>query len=130
MILESFDIPIQFPIQFTLHVTKQDVDDIMAAALDQIGYWCDNVVVPDNVYLGSYASDQVARGGYLKLYYEDESDVLDIFKLIDGMKKFYSEGYDIYHSLQPDCTINTCNIDGEMADTIVQLALFGEVVYG
>ena len=53
---ESFDIPIQF----TVHVTKEDIDDIMAAALDAIGYWCDMVDIVENAYLGSYASDQVA----------------------------------------------------------------------
>ena len=56
--------------------------------------------------------------------------VLDIKNFIDGLTKFYQNGYDRYHSLQSDLTIDTCNIDGELADVIIQLALFGEVVYG
>ena len=86
--------------EINVKLTQQDIDDIMVAALEGgIDYWCFKVEVVGD-YLGEYASEQISRGGMLKLYDIENGEV--------------------------DC----CNIDAGCADEIVQYALFGELVFG
>ena len=54
-------------------VTDQDIDDIMSAVLDGgITYWCCRAEVVGD-YLGEYASEQISRGGTLRLH-DSEAD--------------------------------------------------------
>ena len=60
----------KFPVKAEINVdlTQQDIDDIMVAALEGgIDYWCFKAEVIGD-YLGEYASEQISRGGMLKLY--------------------------------------------------------------
>lgn len=112
--------------------TQQDVDDIMVSALEGgITYWCREAEVVGE-YLGEYASNQISRGGKLILHDAESNDKweLDIEKLMQGMKLWVEKGDDRYHAIQPDGSVDCGEIDGEMADLIVQYALFGEVVFG
>lgn len=113
-------------------LTQQDVDDIMVGALEGgINYWCREAEVVGD-YLGEYASDQISRGGKLILHDAESSDKweLDLEKFLNGMKIWVQNGDDNYGAVQKDGTVDTCQIDAEMADLIVQYALFGEVVFG
>lgn len=113
-------------------LTQQDVDDIMVGALEGgINYWCREAEVVGD-YLGEYASDQISRGGKLILHDAESSDKweLDLEKFLNGMKLWVQNGDDNYGAVQKDGTVDTCQIDAEMADLIVQYALFGEVVFG
>ena len=115
----------------TVRLTKENIDDIMCSALDSIGYWCRKAEVVGE-YLGEYASEQIARGGTLILHDAESDDkwALTIHDLLKGVKLWLQNGDDQYHALQKDGTIDCCEIDGEMADLIIQYALFGEVVFG
>lgn len=112
-------------------LTAENIDDIMVGALEGgITYWCHKAEVVGD-YLGEYASEQIARGGSLKLYDMEsgEKHWLDREKFLKGFKLWLEQGYDQYGAVaggEVDC----CNIDGDAADSIIQLALFGEVVYG
>ena len=113
-------------------VTPQDIDDIMVTALEGgIDYWCRKAEVVGE-YLGEYASDQISRGGSLILYDAESSDYweLDLEKLLYGIQKAIEDNwfddYDWYVDGELDC----CQIDAEVADTIVQLALFDDIVFG
>ena len=113
-------------------VTPQDIDDIMVTVLEGgINYWCRKAEVVGE-YLGEYASDQISRGGSLILYDAESSDnwELNLEKLLDGIQKAIEENwfsdYDWYVGGGLDC----CQIDGDVADVIVQLALFDELVFG
>ena len=113
-------------------VTPQDIDDIMVTALEGgITYWCRKAEVVGE-YLGEYASDQISRGGSLILYDAESSDnwELNLEKLLDGIQKAIEDNwfsdYDWYVGGGLDC----CQIDGDVADVIVQLALFDEIVFG
>lgn len=113
-------------------VTPQDVDDIMVAALEGgIGYWCRKATVVGE-YLGEYASEQISRGGSLILYDAESNDhwELDLEKLLNGIQKTIEDGWfddcDWYIDGELDC----CQIDGEIADTIVQFALFDDIIFG
>lgn len=115
-------------------VTGQDVDDIMSAALDGgICYWCSSAKV-EGGYLGEYASDQISRGGVLRLFpYDDEAHRLDKDALLNGIRMYLEapdKPYDILESGKDGLKIDTCEVDATVADMIVQYAVFGELVYG
>lgn len=118
--------------ELTFKLTQQDIDDIMVSALESgVTYWCCKAEVVGD-YLGEYASDQISRGGTLKLHDAEEDAVyeLDVDKFLDGFKTWLEKGYDEYEALQQDGTVDCCEIDACCADAIVQCALFGDVIYG
>lgn len=124
------DFPVKVEIEVKL--SRQDIDDIMVGALEGgITYWCQEAEVVGD-YLGEYASDQISRGGKLILHDAESSDKweLTLEKFLNGVKLWLQNGDDRYHALQKDGTLDTCNVDGEMADLIVQYAIFGEVIFG
>lgn len=113
-------------------VTEDDIDTIMSCALDGgITYWCDKAEVVGE-YLGEYASDQIARGGSLRLHdsVEDKWHTLDVKTLLDGVKKAAYDCYFSEYNWVDFAGINSCQIDADVADVIIQLALFGDVIYG
>mgnify|MGYP003302993200 CR=1 FL=1 len=115
-----------------LIVTEEDVDDIMCTALEGgIYYWCKRAEVV-GAYLGDYASDQIARGGELILYDRESANSykLTLDKLLKGIAKAYADGYYDEYEWCDGKTLDLSQIDAELADVIVQLALFDEVVYG
>lgn len=122
--------------EFTIDVsrevklTKENIDDIMASALEGgITYWCKKAVVVDD-YLGEYASEQISRGGTLRLYDSEEDEVyeLTLEKFLNGFALACRKGYG--EDWIDGIDVDTCQIDAIGADTIVQLALFGEVQFG
>lgn len=122
--------------EITARLTQQDVDDIMVSALEGgICYWSDCVEVVDR-YLSEYASGQISRGGKLKIHVDEPFDEantewyeLDMEKFAQGFRLWLENGGDRYGAVS-NGEVDTCEIDGEMADLIIQYALFGEVVYG
>ena len=126
--MKKFDLEIKNTIQ----VTEQDIDDIVCTALEGgINYWaCAARVVGE--YLGEWGHEQIARGGKLIIVdsEEDEEYELTREKLLHGIQlaveqEYYKE-YDWYY----DGKIDTCQIDAEVADVIIQLALFDDVIFG
>ena len=116
-------------VEAEIKITEEDIDDIMVNALGGgITYWCDSCEVIGE-YLGEYASDQISRGGKLRLYDIEEGDVytLTLDKFLNGVRLWYVNGG------STRCTnmrIDVLEMDGCDADAIVQYALFGEIVYG
>lgn len=111
-------------------ITAQDIDDIMGDALDYIIYWCRKAEVGEDTYYGEYASDQISRGGTLILYDRESDDkwTLTLEKFLFGFKAAIENGYadDWFENGK----IEWSYLDGPAVDVIVQLALFGEVVFG
>lgn len=118
--------------EITVRLTSQDIDDIMACALEGgINYWCGRAETVGE-YLGEYASEQISRGGALILYDVEDPDEkweLDLEKFLNGFKLCIEHEDDCYKAVD-GFDVDSCNIDAECADMIVQYALFGEVVYG
>lgn len=116
-------------INYKVELDNECIDDIMATALEGgITYWCDDTEVV-GAYLGEYASEQISRGGTLKLHdsEEDETYELTLEKFLSGLAKVVGErGLDVLY----EGKIDPSNIDAEDADAIIQYAIFGEVVYG
>lgn len=124
----------KFPVHVSYDVvlTSEDIDDIMSAALDGgITHWCCRAEVVEDDYYGELASEQISRGGSLRLYdcEEDEVYVLTLEKFLTGFRLWIESGQDLYGAVTKT-GVDTGEIDGEMADWIVQFALFGEVVFG
>lgn len=116
-------------VKLDILLTNQDIDDIMCAALEGgINDWCGKAKVVGK-YLGDYASDQISRNGVLKLYDGETGEEFELTreKFIKGLIKFLEEGRS---DLVYQGTIDTCSIDAEDANAIVQYALFDEVIYG
>ena len=117
-------------INFKLNM--QDIDDIMACALEGgINYWCKEAKVIGE-YLGEYAGEQISRGGILELYdtEDDEVYLFDIKKFIQGFEAWIENGYDYNGAVSANGKVDTSLIDAGDADMIIQLALFDEIVYG
>lgn len=131
---EVFNIEVVTSIQ----VTQQDIDDIMVAALEGgITYWADAAVVPGDRRVADWGHEQIARGGVLRIHTtepwdKDDTEWYELTreKLLDGIKKAYEGSYYTDYDWCDGQTLDCCQVDAEVADAIVQLALFGEVVYG
>lgn len=131
IITDYYDDSISVEVTMPIELTKENIDDIVCTALEGgINYWCSDAEVADKMYYGEYASEQISRGGSLKLYDAEAEKpyTLTLRNFIEGFKKWVSNGYDTYsavHNGKVDC----CNIDANKADQIIQFALFGEVIY-
>lgn len=115
-----------------IKVTQQDIDDIITTALEGgITYWCCKAEVVGD-YLGEYASEQISHEGTLRLYDSEEDKVyeLTLAKFMSGVGKAIKGNYFSDYGWYDGNSIDTCNVDANVADVIIQLALFGEVVYG
>lgn len=112
-----------------VNLSQQDIDDIMAVAMEGgICYWCRKAEVVGE-YLGEYASDQISRGGALILHDAESAQTweLTLEKFLKGVKLYFEQGC---HVNVEDNAIDTCDIDANDADCIIQFAVFGEVVFG
>lgn len=112
-------------------VNAEDIDDIMACALKGgIAFWCDEARVVDE-YLGEYASDQISRDGELLLHdmEENEEYLLDKKKFLRGLKIFLNNSKGKICKLDSGYEVDPANIDANDADSIIQYAIFGELVY-
>lgn len=116
--------------EIEVRLTQQDIDDIMVAALEGgINYWCREAEVVEEKRCGDWGHEQIARGGALILHDAESSDKweLTLEKFLNGVKLYFELGC---HVVVEDNAIDAGDIDANDADCIVQLALFGEVVYG
>lgn len=111
-------------------VSDEDIDDIMSAALDGgITYWCCKAEVVGE-YFGEYASEQISRGGTLKLYDIEDSTVseLTLDKFLNGLRLWIEN--ERAFELTDAGRLDVGQIDALAADAIIQYALFDDVVFG
>ena len=111
-------------------VSDEDIDDIMSAALDGgITYWCGKAEVVGE-YRGEYASEQISRGGSLKLYDIEDGTVseLTLDKFLTGIRLWIEN--ERAFELTDTGRLDVCNIDAPAADAIIQYAVFNDVIFG
>lgn len=122
----------ELKIEITLSISDEDIDDIMCTALEGgITYWCREArMVCD--YLGEYASEQISRGGELILVdiESDDEYTLTKQKMLNGIRLAISNHYYEDYKWWNSNGIDTCNVDADVADAIIQLALFEDIIYG
>lgn len=119
-------------VERTLKITEEDIDDIMVGALEGgINYWCCKAEVVGE-YLNEWGSHQISKGGKLLLHNAEENEVyeLTLEKFLSGIKKWYENGGDVYGVVKNDGTIDCSEIDAGDADSIIQYAIFGELIFG
>lgn len=119
-------------VNHTINVTSQDINDIMCSALEGgICYWANKAEVVGK-YLGEWAHEQISRGGSLILHDAESDDKWELNRenLLNGIAKAYEDNWFTDYGWCDGKTIDTCQVDAEVADTIIQLALFGKVVFG
>lgn len=119
---------LEIVVEIKVKVTGEDIDDIMCSALEGgINYWCCKAEVVGE-YLGEYGSEQVSRGGMLILHDSESDDKWELNKekFLKGLQRYIS----IDSSFISDGSIDACSIDADVADSIVQYALFDELVFG
>ena len=116
--------------EIEVNLTQQDIDDIMVSALEGgINYWCREAEVVEEKRCGDWGHVQIARGGSLILHDAESSDKweLTLEKFLNGVKLYFEDGC---HVNVEDNRIDTGDMDANDADCIIQLAIFGEVVFG
>ena len=113
----------------SIEITEQDIDDVMSAALTGIGYWCDGVAIIGEK-LGEWTSEHISQGGTLWLYDAEDGTKYELTRsmLMTGIAKYISEFKS--ENLIQNGNFDTWYVDAEVGDAIVQLALFGEIIYG
>ena len=113
-----------FDIAIKKTITQENIDDILATALEGgINYWAVSARPKDKDYKGAdYGHEVVSRGGILIIATEEgEKHELNLENLTKGFQLFADSNSNI--DFMED-------YDAVTADCIVQLALFGEIVYG
>lgn len=146
--------------QITVKITKEDVVDILSSALyGGIRYWGE-VVPNDRHYEeaekwlrenavsdfddGTICYEEIiaqilfsGRSVTVRDVEGDRETWLSLSNLAIGIQTAFREGYySSYHWLAPvgdgfgEWHLNTAQIDARVADAIIQLAVFGEIVYG
>lgn len=116
--------------EIEVNLTQQDIDDIMVSALEGgINYWCREAEVVEEKRCGDWGHEQIARGGSLILHDAESPDKweLTLEKFLNGVKLYFEHGCEVPVE---DNAIDTCGIDACAADSIVQYALFGKLVFG
>lgn len=120
-------------IEMDVSLTQQDIDDIMVTALEGgINYWCGSAKVVEEKRRSEWGHEQIARGGALILHDAESSDKweLNLEKFLTGVKLWLQNNEDRYGAVASDGTLDPGEVDAEMADLIVQYALFGKPVFG
>lgn len=127
----------------TYEVTNEDIVDILSA-FDCHG-WCCTINYNECDYASARAKlgkdacyeDVLAQilfdGGKLKFVASEEPDLrcnLTLQMLLFGIESAIEQEYYADYNWYEDGKLDTCQIDSVVADVIVQLGLFGEVMYG
>lgn len=106
--------------KITKSISRQEIDDIMDSAMQGIAYWADEVRIKNSSNHDDvdYTSEEISRNGVLEIH-NSEDDMwheLTLEKFLKGMSLKDNHDYE--------------NYDANDADDIIQLALFGEIIYG
>ena len=112
-------------VQVLQPITKEDISDVLAGAFEGgSNYWLDAVSVVDDDYkTAKYASDVVGLGGELILKtFDNDKKRLTKNMMVKGIQQYVDEGGKHFPF--------TKSADACTYDTILQYALFDEIVYG
>lgn len=76
-----------------------------------------------------YANEVISHGGELVLSTEDGDKVLTLEAFLQGLQMVLDEFVVTLEVIGDEYYIDATEIDADLADVIVQYALFGELVY-
>lgn len=120
-----------------LKVTEEAVQDLVTTALcGGIGYWAkldnstdDFLNAPEQECIDETVARLLMERKTVKLIDEENGEVHDwtLDELLRGIQKYCEGGY---RNIIGDDGLDMFNVDAEVADMIVQLGIFGKLVYG
>lgn len=74
-----------------------------------------------------YIEDAILEGeGFIEIAYEDEKYILNLNSLINGYKIYCQRAIERGSVVHTDAGF----IDSELADVIIQLGVFGKIIFG
>lgn len=117
-------------------ITNEFIDDVLCTAFEGgITYWCDRVDVKYNDYRGAkYASEVISKGGTLEIVFDDAEFADYDPQFVELTKDKFIKGYKKYVEFATERKLpvytDAGDIDADIADMIVQYAVFDEVVFG
>ena len=137
-------------VELEVIVMPEDIDDIICTALEGgIGYWAcldnspeefGNAPKEETV---SETTSILLKGGKTIILIDEEEDErheLTLEKLLAGIKMYLEDKQRPYNILADDLNsagysrgtyeLDCCMVDADVADMIIQYAVFGEVVFG
>lgn len=107
-------------------VNVNDVEDLLVTAFEGgINYWCGGIEIIECGERGTRPSEAVANGGMIRLFDAESDDSWDLDRdsLMKGILTYCKT-----NDVSFDDMIE--NHDADVADSIVQYALFDELVFG
>lgn len=117
-------------------VNQEDIDDIMCTALEGgITYWCMNAQsCMDSEWMQKnnieYCSEIISHGGDIALTTLDGDYILTLNSFYKGLQMLIDESGEYYLEQTNDgYALETSEIDADIADLIIQYAIFGKLVY-
>lgn len=120
-------------IELEVHYDDQFLEDIITIALEGgSNYWIDYIKdekneKPKDVPTSIWVFDQLKKDKVIIICMEnDERAFLNIKKLKWGVKKYFSDSNKLIGGL----TLDAGDYDTDMADCVLQYAVFGVLVYG
>ena len=119
----------QISVSDTVDVTEEDISDIMTTALEGgITYWCSRIETT-GAHSELSIEERLAKGESLTLHdmKSEKPYTLTCAALLNGLRLFLN---DIPRSCVYNGKLDTSEIDADDADSIIQLAVFGRIVYG
>lgn len=126
----------QKTIELKLELDDNFVEDVLATAMYQgIAYWCSDV----ELYNKEDGTIEELKEGWVSKFTNEEfslrmQDAEDEGTFYHMNIKSFWKGYSTYLSWAIEKGMrpysDTCMIDAEVADIIVQFGVFGEIIYG
>ena len=133
-----------------LPITVQTISDLLSNAFSSCGYWLESFDLEDMKFnLTEYANakekkedieicweEKIAMnlihgGSYKVRVYEEKSQILTLEKLLNGYSKWIVEGISRNYSRNGfNYGYEFTNMDGDSADSILQYALFNDIIFG
>lgn len=125
--LETIDVSIK------VKIFKEDLEDILVTAFEGgINYWCPLVEIIGEPK-GEDTIHHFVNGGVIRIWDNEDSENPKDWKHYDIGKFSLTEAIGKYANTDSSILYNdeldTGMIDADIADCIVQLAVFGELVY-
>lgn len=107
----------------TVKITEEQIDDIVDSAINWCNYWCDLLEYGKEPKKVKAMSEALSHGGTLVFHINEPfidggetTFELTTEKMLKGLEKYGEYDFD--------------DFDGPMSDAALQMALFGEIIYG
>ncbi len=113
----------KYKIPANIHITEQELDDIVDSAINWCHYWCELLEYGKEPKDCKFMSEALSHGGTLVFHIDEPLEE-------DGETKFELTAEKLLKGIVEYGEFDLENFDGPTSNAVVQQALFGEVVYG